>query len=242
MNLKVDNLETRLQALEGMAFIESLSVLGGDSSSLLASISSAIDSGLVKLKELTSGHIIIEKNADPRNNSIGRGIIKAGETEARIESNQVRSDSEIFVTFRSDYQSRWWIEQQEDGFFIVKIKEPLTGDISFSWWVIGVAEPFVESSAIPDVSPEALPASASQIQGEQSGAKGDFSSSAASESPAPTESVQPAEETSSPAPAETSAPTETPAPAEETPVLDVPAPAEETPAPMEASVTSPVAE
>ena len=191
LSLKVDDLNVRLKELESKSFSSSLTILGGDSSSILASISLAIEDGLLRFKSLTSRTIVIEKTADPKNDSIGEGVIKAGETEIRIESTQIKASSKIFVTFRNDYESRWWVNDQGDGFFVVKIVQPLSGDIKFDWWVIGVAEPFVENLNL-DLSSPPTSSEPAQDESEPAASPAPVESPVASESPTPTPDISPA--------------------------------------------------
>lgn len=82
--------------------------------------------------------IKITQNDNTSDNIIGEGIIPAGATSTVIISNKIATSSKIFITFRSDYGSRWWIGDQTTGTSTVVIAEPLTADIYFDWWVIGV--------------------------------------------------------------------------------------------------------
>ena len=95
-----------------------------------------IYNGILKVAQIVVKTLVVEKNSDQTQSSIGEGVIKAEETSVMIESNQVILTSKIFVTFRSDYGSRWWIGYQEKGRFTVNIADPLSEDIKFDWWIV----------------------------------------------------------------------------------------------------------
>ncbi len=99
--------------------------------------------------------LVIEKNSDQTQSSIGEGIIKAEETSVIIESNQVMPSSKIFVTFRSDYGSRWWIGYQEKGRFAVNISDPLSEDVEFDWWIVQTEQIDLIETAVE--TPTAVP-------------------------------------------------------------------------------------
>jgi cell division septation protein DedD len=109
--------------------------------------------------------LAIEKNSDQTQSSIGEGVIKANETSVTIESNQVMPTSKIFVTFRSDYGSRWWIGYQEKGRFVVNVAEPKLDDIKFDWWIVQTEQIDVTQVASPtpiETAPIETPSSPSE--------------------------------------------------------------------------------
>ncbi|MDD3783906.1 MAG: hypothetical protein PHY37_02825, partial [Candidatus Portnoybacteria bacterium] len=95
-----------------------------------------IYNGIIKVAQIVVKTLVVEKNSDQTQSSIGEGTIKAEETSVIIESNQVLPTSKIFVTFRSDYGSRWWIGYQEKGRFTVNIADPLSENVKFDWWIV----------------------------------------------------------------------------------------------------------
>jgi hypothetical protein len=99
------------------------------------------ENGVAKFQQVVVGSLAVEKNSDSTQSAVGEGIITAGATEYQINSSQIKADSKIFVTWRGDYGSRWWIDQQADGSAVVKIAAPLANDVRFDWMVIGIAEP-----------------------------------------------------------------------------------------------------
>jgi hypothetical protein len=117
-----------------------------------------IVNGIVKIAQLMVKTLVVEKNSDQTQSSIGEGIIKANEISVMIESNQVLPSSKIFVTFRTDYGSRWWIGYQEKGRFIVNIAEPLLDDVKFDWWIVQTEQVEVTETSQPAVD-EIVPVS-----------------------------------------------------------------------------------
>jgi len=81
-------------------------------------------------------------------------LIKAGESETIINNNNIATSSKIFITFRGDYGSRWWINDQGAGFVDIKVAEPLASDVKFDWWIVGVNEPISTTTitSTPDIS------------------------------------------------------------------------------------------
>ncbi len=76
--------------------------------------------------------------ADSASSSAGRGVIKAGTTSIAISTTSVSDKSEIFVTLRNKTNKQpLVITNQTPGTgFTVEIEEPLTSDVSFSWFLV----------------------------------------------------------------------------------------------------------
>ena len=110
-----------------------------------------IENGIVKIAQLAVKTLIVEKNADATQSSIGEGIMKAESVSAEIRSNQIMPSSKIFITFRNDYGSRWWINYQEKGLAIINIADPAPSDLKFDWWIVQT-EP-VEITSTPAETP-----------------------------------------------------------------------------------------
>jgi hypothetical protein len=111
-----------------------------------------IQNGIMKVSQLAVRMLVIEKHADQKQSSIGEGIIKAQDTSAMIESNQIMPSSKIFITFRSDYGSRWWIGYQEKGRFIINIADPAPSELKFDWWVVQTEPAEISSPAGNEIS------------------------------------------------------------------------------------------
>ena len=116
-----------------------------------------IENGIVKISQLAVKALIVEKNPDPAQSSIGEGVIKADQVAIEIRSNQIMASSKIFITFRNDYGSRWWINHQEKGIFTINIAEPAAEDLRFDWWIVQT-EPVEITETAGITTPVDLPA------------------------------------------------------------------------------------
>jgi hypothetical protein len=114
-----------------------------------------IENSIVKITQLMVKTLAIEKNSDQTQSSIGEGLIPAENVSAEIRSNQIMANSKIFITFRGDYGSRWWINYQEKGLAIINVADPVAEDIKFDWWIVQT-EP-VEITSTPIENPVEVP-------------------------------------------------------------------------------------
>ncbi|MBU4285172.1 tail fiber domain-containing protein, partial [Patescibacteria group bacterium] len=114
-----------------------------------------IEKTIVKITQLMTRTLVIEKNPDQGQSSIGEGIIKVESVSAEIRTNQIIPSSKIFITFRNDYGSRWWINYQENGLAIINIADPAVQDLKFDWWIVQT-EP-VEITSTPAETPVEVP-------------------------------------------------------------------------------------
>jgi hypothetical protein len=148
----INQLRTDMDALS--VRIDSLAAIsGGGGGASFASIldafkgiGSIFENGVAKFQSLIAQSFTIQKPADSTQATVGEGVISAGQTQTQIQSSKIKADSKIFVTFRGDYGSRWWIDSQTDGLAVIKIAQPLSGDVKFDWWVVGVEEAQTESA------------------------------------------------------------------------------------------------
>jgi len=93
---------------------------------------------MIDTREIKTNEIKVTKSDNQIDNAIGEGYIPAGATSTLIVSNKITNTSKLFVTFRGDYGSRWWIGDLQNGSSTLVIAEPLTADIYFDWWVVGI--------------------------------------------------------------------------------------------------------
>ncbi len=130
-----------------------------------------------------------------------------------VENKLVTPEVKIFVTFRGNPKAFWWISKQEAGRFAVSLSQNATEDVTFDYWLVGVAtaqggtvaEPVVNAAVVPDpnltgaITPTPAPAPSSEP------------------APTPAPEVTPAAEPATPAPAlaPAPAPEAQPAPAPE---------------------------
>jgi hypothetical protein len=98
------------------------------------------ENGVARFQQVIAKSFTLEKNNDSTQSAVGEGTIPAGQTEYRINSSQIKADSKVFITWRGDYGSRWWIDEQQDGFAVVKVAAPLSSDVRFDWMIVGVEQ------------------------------------------------------------------------------------------------------
>jgi hypothetical protein len=103
-------------------------------------IGMVFENGIARFQQVIAKSFTIQKPADSTQATVGEGAIPAGQTQTQIQSSKIKADSKIFVTFRGDYGSRWWIDSQTDGSAVIKIAQPLSNDVKFDWWVVGVSQ------------------------------------------------------------------------------------------------------
>ena len=116
------------------SFIPSFTL--GDLVNGLKELGIIIEKGIVKIAQLAVKTLVIEKNSDSGQSSIGEGVIPKDSVSAEIKSNQIMPTSKIFITFRGDYGSRWWINYQEKGLAIINVVDPVVDDVKFDWWIV----------------------------------------------------------------------------------------------------------
>jgi hypothetical protein len=95
-----------------------------------------IYNGILKVAQIVVKTLVVEKNSDQTQSSIGEGVIVKDSVSAEIRSNQILPTSKIFVTFRNYYGPGWWINYQEKGMFIINITAPMSEDVKFDWWIV----------------------------------------------------------------------------------------------------------
>jgi hypothetical protein len=102
----------------------------------------------VAADKVTTKVITVKKTDDSQ--AIGKATIFAGSAAAVVENATVKADSEIFVTFKKDPGSTWWIDEMHDGMFIVRTKLPVAEDVAFSYLVISVLDETTPPAPEPD--------------------------------------------------------------------------------------------
>ncbi|PIZ70957.1 MAG: hypothetical protein COY11_01925, partial [Candidatus Portnoybacteria bacterium CG_4_10_14_0_2_um_filter_44_20] len=149
LRMDVDELKNKIREMGGLS-AGGGSALGGSFASVLDTLrgfGAIFENGVARFQQVIVGSLAVEKNSDSGQSAVGEGTIAAGQTEYQINSGQIKADSKVFVTWRGDYGSRWWIDQQADGSATVKIAAPLANDVRFDWMVIGVETAKSDSSS-----------------------------------------------------------------------------------------------
>jgi hypothetical protein len=97
----------------------------------------------------------VKKTDDSK--SIGEAVILSGESYAQVHDASVKPGAKIFVTFRKNPRTFWWVDEVTEGLFIVKTDEPVSEDTVFDYWVIEVQDettpPATEASGSEPLAP-----------------------------------------------------------------------------------------
>ena len=74
--------------------------------------------------------------------TVGRGVIRAGDTGITINTPAVSDKSSIAITFLDDLAGRtWYVSERTAGaHFTIKLSANLSSDISFQWVLIDTDE------------------------------------------------------------------------------------------------------
>jgi hypothetical protein len=75
------------------------------------------------------------KVAGASTSTVGREVILSGTSEKKVLNENVMPTSKISITFRSDFSGRYWVTNQADGTFTVKLSEPSAQGTIFDYWI-----------------------------------------------------------------------------------------------------------
>jgi hypothetical protein len=67
--------------------------------------------------------------------SSGKQRIPAGQTETAVQNDSVDSNSVIMISFRDDFAGRYWVSQQKDGSFTLRLSNPSDVALDFDYWI-----------------------------------------------------------------------------------------------------------
>lgn len=70
----------------------------------------------------------------------GKAIITAETSDQIVKDPSVKADSSILVTFKADYPGRYWVTDQKDGEFTLKLSEPVIDDTAFDYMIMAADE------------------------------------------------------------------------------------------------------
>ncbi len=158
--------EARIQALKGAV------ELGDDGAMRVANL--VVDSVAVRQTDALK--------------TISKGTILSGSSAAVVSNLAVKENSEIFVTFKKNPGSAWWIDETHNGSFILKTAQPVSEDVAFTYWIVDVVDETTPPppSQTPEPAPEEVPVPVTQED-----AQGGTPTAGANE-PAPSEPEAPA--------------------------------------------------
>jgi len=85
--------------------------------------------------------------------TIGSGVIPAGSTAATVTNPAIKPTTQVFITFRNNPGSAWWVESVDNGIFILRTAIPTTEEANFSYWLVDT----VDESVVPTAPPPDQP-------------------------------------------------------------------------------------
>ncbi|MBI5230047.1 MAG: hypothetical protein HY981_01980, partial [Candidatus Magasanikbacteria bacterium] len=94
----------------------------------------------IKADKVQTKELVIEKDQQDNKSTVGSATIKNGQTYIDIANDGVKSTSKVFVTFRGNPNSFWWISNQQDGKFTVSLSSPAAQDITFDYWLVNTTD------------------------------------------------------------------------------------------------------
>ncbi|MEK9183375.1 MAG: hypothetical protein AAB849_02600 [Patescibacteria group bacterium] len=94
----------------------------------------------VKADKVQAKQFIVAMDSDQKKSTVGEATIKVGGQSVEVENELVTEKVKIFVTFRANPQSFWWISKQIDGKFEISLSQNANQDVTFDYWLVGVEE------------------------------------------------------------------------------------------------------
>jgi hypothetical protein len=89
--------------------------------------------------------------------TIGRSMIPSGSSGILVDNAAIKPTSEIFVTFKKNPASSWWIDEVNVGYFVIKTTLPVVEDVSFSYWVVDVVDETTPPASVIEPPPAEEP-------------------------------------------------------------------------------------
>ncbi|HPU92381.1 MAG TPA: hypothetical protein PLD97_02175, partial [bacterium] len=112
-------------------------------------IAKSITADKIQTKEL-----VLAKD-QTQESTIGEATILSGQQNVEVLNTKIKKNSKIFVTFRGNPGSFWWIGNQEDGKFSVFLSSNAAQDITFDYWLVTIDEEDTTASVGTEVIPGA---------------------------------------------------------------------------------------
>ncbi|MBI5022788.1 MAG: hypothetical protein HZC05_01310 [Candidatus Magasanikbacteria bacterium] len=107
----------------------------------------------IKADKVQAKKFVVEKETNLKKASVGEATISQNNSSITVENELITSKVKIFITFRSNPQSFWWISKQEDGKFEVSLSKVAEVDLTFDYWIVGVEDaPALETKSAPAAS------------------------------------------------------------------------------------------
>lgn len=137
--VRIDEIETRLAALENQSATSTVAGAAGFSISVLKdaleSFGIFIENGIAQFNTLVFRQLAVAKD-EAGDSSAGSVTILAGNTVTQVQNPYVLPTSKVFVTFTSPVVGAWYISHKEAGSFRVTLAESQPSDVSFDYFIL----------------------------------------------------------------------------------------------------------
>ena len=94
-------------------------------------------------KEVLRNEKLISRCRDPREEKSWLNTlatITAGQSSIEVKNNLVKPTTKIFITFRTNPDSFWWINKQTEGMFEVGLKNAALNDKIFDYRLVDLVQ------------------------------------------------------------------------------------------------------
>lgn len=92
------------------------------------------DTGRLVVKEVVVDQVSI-RQTDTKS-TLDTAKVPAGQDYAQVHNAAINAQTRVFVTFRKNPGSAWWVEEVTDGLFVVKTALPVIEDVTFDYWLV----------------------------------------------------------------------------------------------------------
>ncbi|HEY1042199.1 MAG TPA: immunoglobulin-like domain-containing protein [Candidatus Paceibacterota bacterium] len=137
--VRIDEIETRLAALENQSATSTVAgAVGLTASTLKSALESFgifIENGIAQFNTLVFRQLAVAKD-EAGDSSAGSVTILAGNTVTQVQNPYVLPTSKVFVTFTSPVVGAWYISHKEAGSFRVTLAESQPSDVSFDYFIL----------------------------------------------------------------------------------------------------------
>ena len=94
------------------------------------------ENGALVVKSVSSNEYIVQVNEEKA--TIDTAYFPANSDMVVITNASVHENSRIFLTFRGDPGARYWVNNQAEGSFEIRLSSPAVMQLRFEYWIINV--------------------------------------------------------------------------------------------------------
>jgi len=115
------------------------------------------EGGMLTAGKVVTSELVIHQSVDK--NTIGSGVIPAGNVVTAISNPSIHPTSKIFISWHG---VPGWIEAQSEGYFEARLLNPASSPTAFDYWIVQVegdipAPPATAPAPAPDPTPAPTP-------------------------------------------------------------------------------------